>query len=78
MVVVGRGAGKNGWVSVISSFLLSRLHGVRNYNGSIIANSEEQAKTSVDEIHDAVDLHSELKGEFYATNSQVHSKSTNS
>ncbi len=79
LVVVGRGAGKNGWVSVVSAFLLSRLHGIRNYNGSIIANSEDQAKTSVDEIHDAVDRHPQLKeSEFYATNSQIHSRTTNS
>lgn len=46
----GRGGGKNGLISVITHFLISELHGIENYNISIVANSEEQAKTSPDEI----------------------------
>lgn len=78
IIVVARGAGKNGFVSAVSAFLLSSLHGVHNYHGSIIANSEEQAMTSVTEIKDVIDSHEQLKNEFYATNSKIQSKSTNS
>ena len=47
---MGRGGGKNGLISAISDFLSTPLHGVKEYHISIIANSEDQAKTSFDEI----------------------------
>ncbi|PTI27812.1 terminase large subunit [Staphylococcus xylosus] len=53
-IFMGRGGGKNGLISAISDFLTTPLHGVKNYHISIVANSEEQAKTSFDEIHDVL------------------------
>lgn len=47
---MGRGGGKNGLISAISDFLSTPLHGVKEYHISIVANSEDQAKTSFDEI----------------------------
>src|SRR5690625_4533959 len=38
--MMGRGAGKNGLITVICNFLISELHGVQEYNISVIANSE--------------------------------------
>lgn len=52
--MMGRGSGKNGLISALAAFLISPLNGIRGYDGSIIANSEDQAKTSVKEIADAV------------------------
>ncbi|HJG39659.1 terminase TerL endonuclease subunit [Staphylococcus sp. GDB20D115P1] len=51
---MGRGAGKNGFISAISDFLTTPIHGIKKYDISIVANSEEQAKTSFNEIHDVL------------------------
>lgn len=77
--LMGRGAGKNGLISGLSAFLISQMHGVHAYNGTIVANSEDQAKTSVEEIKDVVDTHpGALQKEFYATNSLIRSRTTGS
>jgi phage terminase large subunit-like protein len=76
--MMGRGSGKNGLISALGTFLISEFNGVHGYNGSIIANSEEQAKTSVAEIKDVVDSSPTLGRAFYATNTQIKSRRTNS
>lgn len=76
--MMGRGSGKNGLISALGTFLISEFNEVRGYNGSIIANSEEQAKTSVAEIKDVVDSSPTLGRAFYATNTQIKSRRTNS
>nr|WP_056992668.1 terminase TerL endonuclease subunit [Lacticaseibacillus saniviri] len=79
--MMGRGSGKNGLISALAAFLISPLNGIRGYDGSIIANSEDQAKTSVKEIADAVHdpkNAATLERQFYATQTLVRSKSTNS
>lgn len=76
--LMGRGAGKNGLISVIANFLISELNGIRNYDGSIIANSEEQAMTSVTEIKDVVDRSETLSKAFHATSTFIKSRKTNS
>src|SRR5699024_2219441 len=49
--LVARGAGKNGLISALSNYLISELHGVDNYDGTVVANTEKQAKTSFEEMH---------------------------
>ncbi|MEB8089529.1 terminase large subunit [Staphylococcus saprophyticus] len=51
---MGRGAGKNGFISALSDFLTTPVHGIKKYDVSIVANSEEQAKTSFNEIYDVL------------------------
>lgn len=51
---IGRGGGKNGLISTIASFMTSELHGIKGYNVPIVANSEDQAKTSFDEIRNVM------------------------
>ena len=53
---MARGAGKNGLISSLVHFLISDLHGIDNYNVSIVANSEQQAKTSFNEVYDIIDM----------------------
>lgn len=76
-IYMSRGAGKNGLISTLTHFFISDLHGIGNYNVSIVANSEEQAKTSHDEIYNSIH-HGEnsevLQDLFYATKSQVQSR----
>lgn len=54
IILMGRGAGKNGFISAISDFLTTPLHGVKDYHISIVANSEDQAKTSFDEVYNVL------------------------
>ena len=51
----GRGLGKNGYLSFEDFCLVTETNGIRNYHIDICANSEEQAKTSFDEIYDVLD-----------------------
>lgn len=76
--MMGRGAGKNGLISGLSNYLISELHGIPKYNGSIVANSEDQAKTSVIEIKQAIENSETLQRAFYATNSLIRSRKTQS
>lgn len=50
---MGRGAGKNGFISTMAHFLASSLHGIEEYDVSIVANSEHQAKT-FEEIYNKI------------------------
>lgn len=52
---MARGAGKNGFISALSNFLISPLHGIKNYGITIVANSEKQAKTSFNEVYNMID-----------------------
>lgn len=76
--MMGRGAGKNGTISGMSNFLISALHGIQEYNISVIANSEEQAKTSVEEVAKTVKREPTLLKHFKPTATQVLSKATDS
>lgn len=53
--LMGRGAGKNGFLSFVCFCLLTETHGVAYYDIDICANSEEQAKTSFDEIYNILE-----------------------
>ncbi|HDR7783974.1 TPA: terminase large subunit [Bacillus wiedmannii] len=76
--MLGRGGGKNGLISVIIHFLISELHGIPEYNISVVANSEEQAKTSPDEVHKCVKKNEVLQRAFKTTLTQTVSKATES
>lgn len=76
--MMGRGAGKNGLITVVGNFMISPLHGIREYNISVIANSEEQAKTSVEEAAKTIKREPVLQKSFKATATQVLGKATDS
>lgn len=78
MLEMGRGAGKNGFISTVGHYLISPFHGIKEYNGSIVANSEEQATTSIKEIQQVVNGSKSLTTYFYATNTRILSRQTNS
>lgn len=78
---MARGAGKNGLISSIAHFFISELHGIDKYNISIVANSEEQAKTSFEEIYNVIDMDDEdgvLQSLFYHTKSEIKSNENGS
>lgn len=55
LLLLGRGAGKNGYMSFEDFCLVTETNGIQNYHIDICANSEEQAKTSFDEIYDVLE-----------------------
>lgn len=54
-ILMGRGGGKNGYLSFEDFCLITETNGVAYYDIDICANSEEQAKTSFDEIHNILE-----------------------
>jgi phage terminase large subunit-like protein len=76
--LIARGFGKNGLISVITHFLTSSLHGIREYNVSIVANSEEQAKTSFEETYNVIGRSGPLKAMFNRTKEKITCKKTGS
>lgn len=76
LIMMGRGAGKNGLLSGLIAYLLTPFHGIKNYNVSLVANSEEQAKTSFEEIYNTIEVNEKLKELFYSTKTEIRSLQT--
>ncbi|WP_217971485.1 terminase TerL endonuclease subunit [Staphylococcus xylosus] len=53
-ITLGRGGGKNGLISAITNFFLTPYHGIKKYDVSVVANSEDQAKVSFKEVYDMI------------------------
>lgn len=57
---LGRGTGKNAYMAFLTMCLTSKAHGIKNYDISIIANAEDQAKRSFDDFYDVLEDHKGL------------------
>lgn len=78
-IMMGRGNGKNGFISPVAWYLTTKYHGIKGYNVDIIANSEEQAETSFNDIYDVLEkFWTKLKKFFYKTKEIIKSLKTNS
>ena len=55
LILVGRGAGKNGYLSFEDFCLLTPINGIKQYHIDICANSEDQARTSLDDIYNILE-----------------------
>lgn len=78
LILLGRGGGKTGFMSV-EEWLLASKQGIKNYDIDIVAASEEQATTSFNEIHDLLnDKEKYYKKYFQWTKKQIKYKRTNS
>lgn len=78
-IIMGRGNGKNGFISAIAWYLTTHYHGVKGYNIDIVANSQEQAKTSFDDIYEMLErTWSKSKRFFYKTKEIISNLKTNS
>ena len=84
-IQVGRGNGKNGFISMVTWYLTTHYYGIEGYNVDIVANSEEQAKTSFDDILQMLEENWEthddvygLKKLFYKSKVLIKSLQTNS
>lgn len=52
LIEMGRGNGKNGFISGLAWYFTTIAHGKKNYNVDIVANSEDQAKTSFEDVRE--------------------------
>lgn len=78
-LLLGRGAGKNGFDAYAAFCLLSKANGINNYDVDICANTEEQAKTSFRDVWNVLETnHSEMRRSFAWTKTYIESKSTKS
>lgn len=65
LVVMGRGNGKNGFISALAWYLTTEDHGIQGYNVDIIANSEDQARTSFDDVYQMLEDNANKLQHFY-------------
>jgi len=78
-LLMGTGNGKNGFISALSWYFTTHYHGVREYNIDIVANSEEQAKTSFDDVYNVLErTWKKSKKFFYKTKEIIVNLRTNS
>ncbi|WP_249934266.1 terminase TerL endonuclease subunit [Marinilactibacillus psychrotolerans] len=80
VINIGRGGGKNGFLSTLANYFISPLHGIDYYDVSIVANSEKQAKRSFMECFRTIHKkgNEALKEEFEAYKSSITSHETQS
>lgn len=78
LIMMGRGNGKNGFISGLSWYLTTHFHGIQKYNVDIVANCEDQAKTSFEDVYEVIDDNKNLKKAFYYTKEQIVYKKTRS
>lgn len=77
--LLGRGAGKNGFFSYEAFCLTSKAHGIRGYDIQMIANSEEQAKRSFNDIYDVLSSNERVMKAAWEWNKEsIRNKSTGS
>ena len=79
VIMMGRGNGKNGFISPVAWYLTTQYHGIKGYNVDIIANSEDQAETSFNDIYEILVSHwNKLKKFFYKSKKIIKNLKTNS
>lgn len=83
-VIVGRGSGKNGFISFLCFYFLSPYHGIRGYNIDLMANAEDQAKTSFKDVYEVItdpvkdEYRTVLKKNYHATKELITGRKTKS
>lgn len=53
-IIVGRGSGKNGFISFLAFYFISPYHGIQKYDVDLLANSEKQAMTSFTDVYNVI------------------------
>lgn len=80
-ILCGRGAGKNGYLAFEGFCQISPANDIAYYHVDICATSEDQAKTSFDDIYDVLEnpkQTAKLKKFFYWTKEEIQCRSTKS
>lgn len=70
MVVVGRGAGKNGYLAFEDFCLVTPINGIEKYNIDMFANSENQARATFDDIYDVLQSDEKYFKQFFVWNQE--------
>lgn len=79
LIVIGTGNGKNGFISPLVWYFTTPTHGIKNYHVEIVANSEDQAKTSFDDVWNMLDDDwNKMKRYFYKTKQIIRNLRTGS
>ena len=78
-ILVGRGAGKNGYLGFEDFCLISQYNKVDKYHIDICANSEDQAMISFNDVYDVLEANkSKLEKHFYWNKEVIRNKKTGS
>lgn len=78
LLIMGRGAGKNGFISGVSWYLTTNAHGNKKYNVDIVANSEQQAKTSFNDVYEMLEENPKIDKSFKRTREEITNLKTKS
>lgn len=70
MIVVGRGAGKNGYLAFEDFCLITPINGIEKYNIDIFANSEDQARATFDDIYDILESEKRYFEKYFTWNKE--------
>ncbi|MCT8978662.1 terminase large subunit [Clostridium sp. CX1] len=78
-ILVGRGAGKNGYLAFEDFCLLTPINGVKYYFIDIFAMAEDQAKTTFEDVYNVLeDNKTKLKNHFYWNKEEITNLKTKS
>lgn len=78
-ILVGRGAGKNGYLAFEDFCLISQYNKVDKYHIDICANSEDQAMTSFNDVYDVLEANKKkLEKHFYWNKEVIKNKKSGS
>ncbi|KZR58453.1 hypothetical protein A3781_17310 [Bacillus badius] len=78
LLLMGRGAGKNGFISALAFWFVGRQD-IRRYNCEIVALSKKQAETSFMDVHDVLEEHKKKMKKFFSwTLQRIQYKKTKS
>lgn len=71
LIYVGRGAGKNGYLGFEDFCLLTPVNGIKHYNIDIFAMSEQQAKTSFNDVYNVLEENKSLMKKYFKWTKEV-------
>ena len=71
LIYVGRGAGKNGYLGFEDFCLLTPVNGIKHYNIDIFAMSEQQAKTSFNDVYNVLEDNSTFMKKYFKWTKEV-------
>lgn len=79
VIIVGRGAGKNGYLAFENFALLTPVNGVKNYDIDICATSEDQATITFNDIYNVIENNkTKMQKHFSWTKTRIVNLKTNS
>lgn len=79
LILVSRGAGKNGYLAFEDFAMISPYSGIKQYNIDICATAEEQARTSFDDIYNVLENNRKKLIKFFRwTKSEIRCRKTGS